>query len=115
MRLSCEEAEAQLQLTNEASKSLLDRAGKLQEERYEQNSFVSRVGLILHRQGVETRKSIVSFFLARFTLTDDEVEAMTSRDVPIGKHFFEVMDKTEHIRKDCSVLMAGEDGPTKAG
>lgn len=33
MRASCDEAEAQLQLTNEASKTLLERAGNLREER----------------------------------------------------------------------------------
>lgn len=68
-----------------------------------------------HRQEVETRKSIVALFLARFTLNEEEVEAMTSRDIPVGPRFFAAMDKTEKIRNDCRVLMAGEDGPTKAG
>ncbi|KZP29030.1 oligomeric complex COG6 [Athelia psychrophila] len=99
MRASCGEAEAQLQLTNEASKTLLDRAANLRRERWE----------------VETRKSIVTLFLARFTLDDDEAEAMTSRDVPIGARFFAAVDKTQKIRDDCRVLMAGEEGPTKAG
>jgi len=67
------------------------------------------------RQQVETRKSIVDLFLKRFTLSPDEAEAITSRDVPIGKRFFEAVDRTEQIRTDCRVLMAGEDGPTKAG
>lgn len=34
MRASCDEAEKQLQLTNEASKELLERAGHLREERF---------------------------------------------------------------------------------
>lgn len=54
-------------------------------------------------------------FLNRFTLNDEEAEAITSRDVPIGPRFFEAMNKTERIRNDCRVLMSGEDGPTKAG
>ncbi|KAJ4481001.1 oligomeric complex COG6 [Lentinula aciculospora] len=99
MHVSCDEAEKQLQLSNEASKSLLERAGNLREE----------------RQEVEDQKSIVSSFLARFTLTEEEAEALTSRDVPVGKRFFQAMDKTEQIREHCRVLMAGEDGPTKAG
>ena len=33
MRISCDEAETQLRLTNEASTALLERAGSLQEER----------------------------------------------------------------------------------
>jgi hypothetical protein len=69
----------------------------------------------LLRQEVEARKSIVTLFLARFTLNDEEVEAMTSRDVPVGTRFFAAMDKTEKIRNDCRVLMSGEDGPTQAG
>ncbi|KAK7473122.1 Golgi transport complex subunit 6 [Stygiomarasmius scandens] len=99
MRSSCDEAEKQLQQTDESSKSLLERAGNLREE----------------RQEVEVKRSIVSLFLSRFTLTEEEAEAMVSRDVPIGKRFFAAMDKTEKIREDCRVLMAGEDGPTKAG
>jgi len=68
-----------------------------------------------HREEVEMRKSIVMLFLNRFTLNDEEAEAITSRNVPIGPRFFEAMNKTEHIRNDCRVLMSGEDGPTKAG
>lgn len=64
---------------------------------------------------MQVKKSIVELFLARFALTEDEVKAITSRDVPIGKEFFAALDKTERIRADCRVLMAGEDGPTQAG
>jgi hypothetical protein len=71
--------------------------------------------LPLTRQEVEDKKSIITLFLARFTLTEAEIEALTSRDVPIGQRFFDAMDKTERIREDCRVLMAGEDGSTKAG
>ncbi|KAH9952062.1 oligomeric complex COG6 [Amylocystis lapponica] len=99
MRLRCDEAQTQLQETNEACKSLLDRAGSLREE----------------RQAIATRQSIVYLFLARFTLSDDEKEAIASRDVPVGKQFFAAMDKAERIREDCRLLMAGEEGPTKAG
>jgi len=53
--------------------------------------------------------------LARFTLDEAQVEALTSRDIPIGQRFFDAMDKTQRIREDCRVLMAGEDGSTKAG
>ncbi|KAJ7919033.1 oligomeric complex COG6-domain-containing protein [Mycena leptocephala] len=99
MHASCDEAETQLRLTNESSAMLLERAGSLSEE----------------RQEVENKKSIVTLFLNRFTLNEEEVEAMTSRDIPVGQRFFQAMDKTERIRTDCRVLMAGEDGPTQAG
>lgn len=115
MRLRCDEADMQLQATNEACKSLLDRAGKLREQRYECLRFVGQGPEYVCRQAVVAKQSIVTLFLARFTLSDDEVDAMTSRDVPVGKRFFDAMDKTQRIRDDCQVLMAGEEGPTKAG
>ncbi|GBE81891.1 Conserved oligomeric Golgi complex subunit 6 [Sparassis crispa] len=99
MRMRCDEGQAQLRLTSEACGSLLDRAGSLREE----------------RQAVATRQSIVSLFLSRFTLNDEEKEAISSRDVPVGMRFFDAMDKADRIRDDCRVLMAGEEGPTKAG
>ena len=68
-----------------------------------------------YRREIETRSSIVSLFLDRFTLTEEEVETMTSRNVPVGESLFEAMDKADRIRDDCRVLMDGEDGPTKAG
>ncbi|KAF9242033.1 oligomeric complex COG6-domain-containing protein [Melanogaster broomeanus] len=99
MRRHCDLAEAQLRLTEEAGRSLLDQAESLRHE----------------RQEVETRKSIVLLFLNRFTLSDEEAEAMTSRDVQVGSRFFQAMNNTERIREDCRVLMSGEDGPTQAG
>ncbi|TRM61353.1 oligomeric Golgi complex subunit 6 [Schizophyllum amplum] len=99
MRVACDEAEGQLKLTDDASRTLLERASNLRDERNE----------------VESKRSIVTLFLSRFTLSDEEAEAMTSRDVPIGSRFFAAMDKTQRIRDDCRVLMAGEDGPTQAG
>ncbi|KXN84526.1 Conserved oligomeric Golgi complex subunit 6 [Leucoagaricus sp. SymC.cos] len=99
MRVSCDEAEAQLNLTEESSRTLLERAGNLRDERKE----------------VEDKKSIIDLFLARFTLTEKEIEIIKSRDTPIGLRFFQTMDKTEKIRDDCRVLMGGEDGPTQSG
>ncbi|KIK92098.1 hypothetical protein PAXRUDRAFT_830282 [Paxillus rubicundulus Ve08.2h10] len=99
IRRHCDEAEAQLRLTEEAGRSLLDQAESLRHE----------------RQEVENQKSIVMLFLDRFTLSDDEVEAITSREVPVGSRFFAAMYNTERIREGCRVLMSGEDGPTTAG
>ena len=67
------------------------------------------------RQEISTRQTIITLFLARFTLAPDEAEAIASREVPVGPRFFAAMDKAERVREDCRVLMAGEDGPTKAG
>ncbi|TBU50315.1 oligomeric complex COG6 [Dichomitus squalens] len=99
MRVRCDEAQTQLHETNEACKSLLDRAGSLREQ----------------RQGVAVRQSIIALFLSRFTLSAEEKEAITSRDVPVGSRFFAAMDKATKIRDDCRVLMTGDEGDTKAG
>lgn len=61
------------------------------------------------------RQSIIDAFIMHFTLTQEEVEAIHSRDVLVGRRFFQAMNKAEKIREDCRVLMAGEDGSTKAG
>ncbi|KAH9945786.1 oligomeric complex COG6 [Epithele typhae] len=100
MRVRCDEAQTQLHETNEACKSLLDRAGSLREE----------------RQGVAVRQSIISLFLSRFTLSPDEKAALSSRDVPIGPRFFAAMDKAAAVRADCRVLMTGDqEGDARAG
>ncbi|KAF8132974.1 oligomeric complex COG6-domain-containing protein [Boletus edulis] len=99
MRQHCDEAETQLKLTEDASRSLLEQAESL---RYE-------------RQQVETQKSIVLFFLDRFTLNEDDIEAITSREISLVPRFFSAMHKTERIQSECRVLMSGEDGPTKTG
>ncbi|KAA1469161.1 oligomeric complex COG6 [Dentipellis sp. KUC8613] len=99
MRLRCDEAETQLQSTNDACRSLLDRAGSLREQ----------------RQDINRKQSIVNLFLERFTLDENEIEALTSGEVPVGSRFFAAMDKTQRIREDCRVLMAGEEKPSQAG
>ena len=68
-----------------------------------------------YRQDVDRRRSIVTPFLARLTLSEDEMESLISGNVPIGRRFFDVMDKARAIRADCRVLMSGEDRPSQAG
>ncbi|KAF6742370.1 oligomeric Golgi complex subunit 6 [Ephemerocybe angulata] len=99
MHMACAEAEEQLRSTNDASKTVLERAGTLRDE----------------RQSISAKSTIITLFLASFTLSQDEMNAMTSRDVPVGAAFFAAMEKCEKIREDCRVLMAGEEGPTRAG
>jgi len=104
-RSSCDGAEKRLQQTDESGKSLLERAGNLREER----SPFSVSGRIKTRQEVEVKRSIVFLFLLRFILTEEETEAMVSRDILIGRRFFAAVKKTEKVREDCRVLIAGED------
>ena len=118
MRTRCDEAQTQLADTNDSCKSLLDRAGSLREQRYVWILGIQRMTdhrISLLRLEVTTKQSIISLFLDRFTLTTEEAEAITSREVPVSKRFFSAMSKAERIREDCRVLMAGEEGPTRAG
>jgi len=117
MRASCDDAEGHLDRTKEASKELLERAGTLREERFVYAFLLVRaVAHVTKRKEAETKKLIATVFLQRFTLTMEELEAITERDVSVGPRFFAAMDKTERIRDDCRLLMSGEDGtPTQAG
>lgn len=70
----------------------------------------------LFRASTALKQSIVTVFLARFTLSEADLRAINSREVPVGRELFRAMDKTEAIRKDCRVLLSGEGGEsTKAG
>jgi conserved oligomeric Golgi complex subunit 6 len=64
---------------------------------------------------MSTRQLIVSLFLTQFTLTEAETEAITSREIPVGKRMFDAMDRTEKIRGSCQILLSGEGGSTNAG
>ncbi|CAE6466721.1 unnamed protein product [Rhizoctonia solani] len=99
MNAQCEAMENRLRTTNQSCKYLLERAE----------------GLRAQQQTANTRQEIIALFLDRFTLSTVELEAIASRDVPVGRQMFDAMDKLERIREDCRVLMAGEGGETKAG
>lgn len=94
-------AQAKLNETNAACKFLLDKAGGLQNQ----------------RTSTRARQTVIAAFLARYTLTDAETDAITLRDVPVGKRLFAAMDRVQAIRGDCYVLLGAsddEDG-TRAG
>ncbi|KAI6010266.1 oligomeric complex COG6-domain-containing protein [Pisolithus marmoratus] len=97
IRVYCDGAEVRLMLTETTSQSLLEHTESLQQESPQ----------------VKMRKSIVTLFLDRFSLTDHEIEALTSRDVPVGARFFLAMDKTARLH--AYSFISGEGGPTKAG
>lgn len=68
------------------------------------------------RASTAVQQSLVHLFLARFTLTETELRALSSREVPVGPELFAAMDKTERIREDCRALLSGEAGEgTQAG
>ena len=58
---------------------------------------------------------IIERFLGRFTLSEPELAALTSREIPVGNNLFEALDRVERIRFDCQALLAGEEGTVQAG
>ncbi|GAA5985756.1 hypothetical protein JCM10908_007099 [Rhodotorula pacifica] len=100
MNICCDEVQTELDRANSGTKYLLEHAQGLREQ----------------RTTAAIQQSLVHVFLARFTLTDSELRALSSRDVPVGPELFAAMDKTERIRADCRALLSGEAGEgTKAG
>jgi hypothetical protein len=54
----------------------------------------------------------MDLFLARFTLSGDEqANALSSSNVPVGTTFFAAMDCAQANCGDCRILVVGEDEP----
>ena len=56
----------------------------------------------------KVRKTIADAFLARFTLSDDEVTLLTSISAPVGSQFFEALKHLQQINEDCKALLITE-------
>ncbi|BGP43615.1 Golgi transport complex subunit 6 [Rhodotorula kratochvilovae] len=100
MHVCCDEVQTELDKANQGTRYLLEHAEGLRQQ----------------RATTTVQQSLVHVFLSRFTLTDAELRALTSREVPVGPELFAAMDKTERIRADCRALLSGEAGEgTQAG
>ncbi|KAK4704999.1 conserved oligomeric Golgi complex subunit 6, partial [Phenoliferia sp. Uapishka_3] len=100
MHVCCDQVQTQLTKANSGTRYLLEHAEGLRQQ----------------RATTTVQQTLVHLFLSRFTLTDPELRALTSRDVPVGPELFDAMDKTERIRADCRALLSGEAGEgTQAG
>ncbi|KAK4686174.1 conserved oligomeric Golgi complex subunit 6, partial [Tremellales sp. Uapishka_1] len=94
MQVRCDQVQSELDLANNGTKYLLERAD----------------GLRSQRASAQLRATIISLFLARFTLSSTELDALTSRDVPVGQSLFDALDRVEKIRQDCQALLVGSGG-----
>ncbi|GAA5868756.1 hypothetical protein JCM8547_005368 [Rhodosporidiobolus lusitaniae] len=100
MHVCCDEVQTELDKANQGTRYLLEHAEGLRQQ----------------RSTTAVQQSLVHVFLARFTLSDAELRALSSREVPVGPELFAAMDKTERIRADCRALLSGEAGEgTQAG
>lgn len=67
------------------------------------------------RSSAQMRLSLVQLFLARFTLSSEEEQALTSRELDIGPELFAALDRVEAIRRDSQALLGGEESRMQAG
>ncbi|GHJ85315.1 hypothetical protein NliqN6_1717 [Naganishia liquefaciens] len=92
MRETCDAVQGQMDEANAGTSGLVARANALRSQ----------------QQFAHMRQEISQLFLARFTLTPDEVALLRdpssfSHD-SVGKPLFDVMDKVQRIRRDCRAL-----------
>ncbi|WVQ77320.1 hypothetical protein IAR50_007004 [Cryptococcus sp. DSM 104548] len=99
MQIRCDQVQSELDQANSGTKYLLERAD----------------GLRAQRASAELRAHLITLFLARFTLSEHEQAALSSRDINIGQTLFDALDHVEKIREDCTVLLGGEEGKAQAG
>ncbi|SGY81921.1 BQ5605_C009g05534 [Microbotryum silenes-dioicae] len=94
MHTCCDQVEQQLASANSGTRYLLEHVEGLRQQ----------------RAATTVQQSLVHLFLTRFSLTDDELRILTSREIPVGPDLFAAMNKTERIRSDCRALLSGEAG-----
>lgn len=100
MHTVVDSVQTQLSTANSGTKHLLTSAASLRSE----------------RMATADKQALIAVFLRRFTLSDSEIKTMTSREAPVGRELFRVIERTQEIRKDCRVLMSGEEAEeAKAG
>ncbi|WWC66611.1 uncharacterized protein I206_100514 [Kwoniella pini CBS 10737] len=99
MQVRCDQVQSELDQANSGTKYLLERAD----------------GLRSQRASAQLRQSLITLFLSKFTLSEAELAALGSREVAVGQALFDALDRTEKIRKDCEVLLGGEEGKMQAG
>jgi hypothetical protein len=66
------------------------------------------------REAVAAKQTIVKAFLEKFTLTESEIQALTSQEVQVSWKIFEAMDHCEQIRSDCAILLTGDSESPKS-
>ncbi|KAN0064999.1 Golgi transport complex subunit 6 [Thecaphora frezii] len=93
MRSSCDDVQQRLEAARHSSRYLVEHAE----------------GLERQRDATQRQRELSRRFLERFTLSDDERDAIHSRQVRVGSRLFGAMDHLERIRADCRVLLEGSD------
>lgn len=64
--------------------------------------------LLEQRRQIEDKQKFLEAFNSHFTMSDDEVAALTMTAEPVDDHFFNALLKVKKISKDCEVLLGFE-------
>lgn len=64
--------------------------------------------LIVLKGQVQSKQRMLANFNTHFLLSDEEMVALTSSAEPVTDDFFQTLVKAKKIRKDCQVLLGGE-------
>jgi len=64
--------------------------------------------LMNQKQETETKQQLLNAFMQHFIVSDDDLLALTSAEVPIDDHFFDVLARVKQVHHDCEVLLGGE-------
>lgn len=97
---TCNDIDSQLTRADESTRYLLEHAD----------------GLRKQRSATAQNATLLDAFLARFTLTEAQREAIEAQSLPaVGPLLFEAMDRLEAIRADCHVLLVGREEGQQGG
>ncbi|KAI9209389.1 oligomeric Golgi complex subunit 6 [Polychytrium aggregatum] len=89
MNSQCQEMEDKLKTANERTFRIVSRIKDMKES--------SQRALI--------RKSLAEAFVKRFTLSDQEIQILTTPHLEINKSFFDALDHLHQINEDCRALL----------
>lgn len=64
--------------------------------------------LMNQKKDTETKQQLLKAFTQHFIIPEDELLALTSAEVPINDHFFNVLARVKQVHHDCEVLLGGE-------
>lgn len=64
--------------------------------------------LMNQKQETETKQELLHAFTQHFIISDEDFLALTSAEVPIDDHFFDVLARVKQVHHDCEVLLGGE-------
>ena len=64
--------------------------------------------LMNQKKDAETKQQLLDAFAQHFVIPDEDLLSLTSAEVPIDNHFFDVLARVKQVHHDCEVLLGGE-------